>query len=289
VLLEPWLVLACLAGAVAVFDSDRLATSTRRLAWGGTALGFAGAVKVWAIVPVAVIAVLCLPGTRRLLAFIGGVAAGFLIPVVPFAVASPARFWNSVIVAQLVRTDVRIPFGYRVQQMAGLAVGHPAAAVLAVAGVLFVLLVFGSFAAAWRVTGRAPPPLDVFAAASTLLVIGIFLIPDDFYYHYAGFLAPFAGLTLACPRPGCWPPGPVTAGRAARPGPVRAAGDSVTGLVPGNSRTPVCCAQGRKCAYACVPAIHAGGGHTVGRLRGDRPGVAAHRDQPVRSACPAAR
>jgi len=130
-------------------------------------------------VPVAVIAVLCLPGTRRLLAFAGGVAAGFLIPVVPFALAAPARFWNSVIVAQLVRTDVRIPFGYRVQQMAGLAVGHPAAAVLAVAGAAAVLLVFGSFAAAWRVTGRRPPPLDVFAAASTLLVIGIFLIPED--------------------------------------------------------------------------------------------------------------
>src|SRR6478752_5717391 len=90
----------------------------------GSALRLVG----WAIVPVAVIAVLCLPGTRRLLAFAGGVAAGFLIPVVPYALAAPARFWNSVIVAQLVRTDVRIPFGYRVQQMAGLAVGHPATA-----------------------------------------------------------------------------------------------------------------------------------------------------------------
>jgi hypothetical protein len=177
VLLEPWLVLACLA-------------------WGGAALGFAGAVKVWAIVPVAVIAVLCLPGTRRFLVFAGGVAAGFLIPVLPFALAGGlTRFWNSVIVAQIARTDVRIPFGYRVQQMVGLAAGHPAAAVLAVAGVLALALVLGSFAAAWRVIGR-PPALDVFAAASTVLVIGIFLIPDDFYYHYAGFLAPFAGLTL---------------------------------------------------------------------------------------------
>jgi hypothetical protein len=231
VLLEPWLVLACLAGAVAVFDGDRLSASTRRLAWGGAALGFAGAVKVWAIVPVAVIAVLCLPGTRRLLAFIGGVAAGFLIPVVPFAAASPARFWNSVIVAQLVRSDVRIPFGYRVQQMAGLAVGHPAAAVLAVAGAVFVLLVFGSFAAAWRVTGRRPPPLDVFAAASTLLVIGIFLIPDDFYYHYAGFLAPFAGLTLglSAARLLAAAPGNTLAARLG-PGRFTRLGASVTGL-----------------------------------------------------------
>ena len=52
VLLEPWLVLFCLAGALAVFDGDRMA-STRRLVWGGVAFGFAGAIKVWAILPVA--------------------------------------------------------------------------------------------------------------------------------------------------------------------------------------------------------------------------------------------
>jgi Dolichyl-phosphate-mannose-protein mannosyltransferase len=43
VLLEPWLVLFCLAGAVAVFDGDRLTSRTRRLAWGGAAFGFSTA------------------------------------------------------------------------------------------------------------------------------------------------------------------------------------------------------------------------------------------------------
>ena len=46
VLVEPWLVLFCLIGAVAVFDGDRLTTSARRLAWGGAAFGFAGAIEV---------------------------------------------------------------------------------------------------------------------------------------------------------------------------------------------------------------------------------------------------
>ena len=91
VLLEPWLVLACLAGAVAVFDGDQLAASGRRLAWGGAAFGFAGAIKVWAIIPVAVILVLSLPGTRRAARFAGGVAAGFLIPVLPFAARRAPR------------------------------------------------------------------------------------------------------------------------------------------------------------------------------------------------------
>src|SRR5215831_8904752 len=54
VLLEPWLVLFCLLGALAVFDGDRLAGGRRRV-WGGLAFGFAGAVKVWAILPVLVV------------------------------------------------------------------------------------------------------------------------------------------------------------------------------------------------------------------------------------------
>ena len=60
VLVEPWLALACLAGAVAVLDGDRITASTRRLAWGGAAFGFAGAVESWAILPVAVLLALCL-------------------------------------------------------------------------------------------------------------------------------------------------------------------------------------------------------------------------------------
>src|SRR5262249_58087472 len=65
VLLEPWLVLLCLAGAVAVFDRERITTSTRRLAWGGGASGFGGAVKLWANVPVLGNAVLCRPRRAR--------------------------------------------------------------------------------------------------------------------------------------------------------------------------------------------------------------------------------
>ena len=77
VLVEPWLVLFCLAGAVAVLDRDRITASTRRLAWGGAAFGFAGAVECWAILPVLVLLGLCLsgprpPGVRRARVFAGG-------------------------------------------------------------------------------------------------------------------------------------------------------------------------------------------------------------------------
>ncbi len=94
VLVEPWLVLFCLAGAVAVLDRDRITASTRRLAWGGAAFGFAGAIESWAILPVLVLLGMCLSGprpagTRRARVFAGGVTAGFAVPVLPFAVLAP--------------------------------------------------------------------------------------------------------------------------------------------------------------------------------------------------------
>jgi hypothetical protein len=198
VLLEPWLVLACLAGAVAVFDGDQPAGG-RRLAWGGAALGFAGAIKVWAIIPVAVILVLSLPRPRQAARFLGGVAAGFLIPVLPFALAAPRGFYDGVIVAQLARSGARVPFWFRIQQMTGLIAGHPPDVILAVAAVAAVALVAGLFAGAWLMTRRPPPALDLFAVVSAALVVAAFLLPDDFYYHYPGFLAPFLAMSLALP------------------------------------------------------------------------------------------
>jgi hypothetical protein len=228
VLLEPWLVLGCLAGAVAVFDGDRLATG-RRLAWGGAALGFAGAIKVWAIIPVAVILVLSLPRPRQAARFLAGVAAGFIIPVLPFALASPRGLYNGVIVAQLTRTDIRVPLSFRIQQMTGLTAGHPPGAALAVAAVIAVVLIVGGFAAAWLPASGRPPALDWFALASVLLVVAAFLLPDDFYYHYPGFLAPFLALSLALSAARLL--GDTAAGWLRRPERLRRAAPWLAGLV----------------------------------------------------------
>jgi hypothetical protein len=203
VLLEPWVVLFCLAGLLAVFDGDRLA-STRRLVWGGVAFGFAGAIKVWAILPVLVILVLILAGRqpRRAAAYAAGVVAGFAVPVVPFAALAPATFYRSVVVAQLVRVDsVRIPLGYRLHQMTGLTdiTGLTSTLVLGLISLLIVALVVACCVAASRLTGERPPLLEQFALAACALTIVAFLWPADFYYHYAGFLAPFLALAIALP------------------------------------------------------------------------------------------
>jgi alpha-1,2-mannosyltransferase len=202
VLLEPWLVLFCLLGALAVFDGDRLA-GLRRLAWGGAAFGFAGAIKVWAILPVVVIVALIL-AARRLrgaLLYVAGVAAGFLVPVLPFAALAPHAFYHSVVVAQLVRIDtVRTALSYRLHQMTGLTDFTSLGPVpITLVTLAIIALVVVSCVVAWRRTGQRPPLVEQFAYGTTVLTIVAFLWPADFYYHYAGFLAPFLALAVALP------------------------------------------------------------------------------------------
>ncbi len=198
VLLEPWLTAFCLAGALAVFDGDRLASGWR-LAWGGAALGFAGAIKVWAIIPVAVILVFCLRRPRQAARFVAGVAVGFLIPVLPFAALAPRRFYDSVVVAQLARTGSRIPLGFRLQYLTGMTGWLPGTAVFLAVAIVVAVAVAGTIIAAWRVTRRGPTPLEWFAVWTAVLVTAAFMIPVDFYYHYAAFLAPFLAMAFALP------------------------------------------------------------------------------------------
>jgi alpha-1,2-mannosyltransferase len=202
VLVEPWLVLFCLAGAVAVFDGDRITASTRRLAWGGVLLGFAGAVEAWAIVPVLVIAALCLPQIKRAGILIGGVAAGFVIPVLPFAIAGPSQFYRSLITAQVgYRAHaVRVGVLLRLRNMIGFpyALGW-SKSLLLLAVLALVVFVVVTQAAAIVVTRQPQPPLDWFATISAVLIVGMFLWPPQFHYHFAEFLSPFVALTVALP------------------------------------------------------------------------------------------
>ena len=202
VLVEPWLVLFCLAGAVTVFDGDRITASTKRLVWGGVLFGFGGAVEAWAIVPVLVLAALCLPQVKRAAIFVGGVAAGFLIPVLPFAIAGPSQLYHSLITAQVgYRAHaVRVGVLLRLRNMIGLpyALGW-SKSLLLLAVLALVVFVVATQAAAILVTQQPPPTLDWFASVSAVLIVAMFLWPPQFHYHFAEFLAPFMALTIALP------------------------------------------------------------------------------------------
>jgi hypothetical protein len=214
VLVEPWLVLFCLIGALVVFDRDRLA-SNRRLAWGAVAFGFAGAVEAWAVVPVLVVFALCLPQWRRAALFAAGVAAGFLVPVLPFAAIAPKRFYQSLITAQVGprASGVRVPVWARLQEMTGLTNAklpghanifirqiflqdHP---VIIFTVVVLLVLSVGALLAATLLSRRLPVALEWFAVVTLALVVVMFLWPSQFHYHFVAFLAPFLGLAIALP------------------------------------------------------------------------------------------
>ena len=199
VLVEPWLVLFCLIGAVALFDGDHFTSSRRRIVWGGVAFGFAGAVEPWAIFPVIVVAVVCLRVPRRLLLYAAGVAAGFLVPVLPFAVLAPSKFYEATIVAQIGgrANATRIPVWPRLQALTGLAdLSAPSHIVVAAATLLIVGFVVGCYGLAFLMTSRVPPVLDLFALGATILVVLSFMWPTQFHYHFGAFLAPWLGMTI---------------------------------------------------------------------------------------------
>jgi hypothetical protein len=200
-LLEPWVVLFCLLGTVAVFDGDEVGSRSRRLALGGVCFGIATAIKLWALIPLAVVVLLCLPAPRRLALrpiLIGAVAAIALL-CLPFALAAPHAFWTDVVVAQVSRVDVtRVAVAFRLAGMTGANVFAPVSR----SGALLTAIVMAAIAVGSQVAvvareRRPPPALDAFALATTGLVLVAFLWPADYYPHYSWFFAPFLALSLA--------------------------------------------------------------------------------------------
>lgn len=202
VLVEPWLVLFCLVGALAVFEGDRLTTNWWRAAWGGAAFGFAGAVEVWAIIPVIVIAVLSLRSFQRLVAYLAGVAAGFLVPVVPFAALGLHQFYTGLVVAQVGgRSDATwVSIWVRLKDLTGLTdVATASHLMILAAAVLIAGFALGTLFLASLVTRRPPAALDVFAVVSAGLTIVAFMLPHQFHYHFGAFLAPFLAMAIGLP------------------------------------------------------------------------------------------
>ena len=200
IFVETWVTLFCLAGAVIVFDRDRLAGGTRLL-WGGVTFGFAGAIESWAIVPVLVVLVLGLRKRKTAAPFAGGVAAGFLVPVLPFAVLAPRQFYQSVIIGALVRYgEPRTSNWTRIQNMTGLThLRHPGHLVLLLAALALIGFVAGAATAASSMAHRPPPPLEWFGLATAALVAAAFMLPPEFFFHFPAFLAPFLALAIALP------------------------------------------------------------------------------------------
>src|SRR5262249_32218104 len=71
--------------------------------------------------------------------------------------------------------------------------------VVVIAAVIMVAGIAGALIGASVVTRQWPPVLEWFAVAVAGLVVVAFLVPDNFYYHYAAFLGPFLAMAFALP------------------------------------------------------------------------------------------
>jgi hypothetical protein len=77
-----------------------------RLLGGGLLFGFAAAVKIWALLPLAIAELLVLATARRLrpaATLAAGAAVGGGVPLLPFALLAPAALARGVLIGQLVR------------------------------------------------------------------------------------------------------------------------------------------------------------------------------------------
>ncbi len=199
-LLEPLLNLFCLVGAVLVFDGDGIRDDRRRLLLAGLAFGFAGTIKGWAVIPVVVLIVLCLPHVRaRIGPLVSGVVIGFAVPTLPFALLAPGSFYREVIANQLRRIgySMRVPTDIRFGDLTGSSALTPSRGLSLLVALILLATLVGLLVAVfvWP-RRRRPTALEWFALASMAVIGVLMLAPSEFYDHYAAFFAPFAALTV---------------------------------------------------------------------------------------------
>ncbi|HXZ99777.1 MAG TPA: glycosyltransferase 87 family protein [Candidatus Binatia bacterium] len=189
-MLEALMDLLCLLGLNVAMSGDRLA-GRWRIMLGGILFGFAGAVLIAAIVPVAVLAVICASRPRRrLMPFAAGVVLGFAAPVMPFFVAAPGAFVRDTITAQLsrapggVRTPVMVRLGYMTFE--GSAAETAIAAIVIASAVLL----------AFVVVRRRLTALEWFALAAAVAMSGAQFAIARYYDHFGAMLMPYLAILL---------------------------------------------------------------------------------------------
>jgi alpha-1,2-mannosyltransferase len=227
-MLEPWMNLLLLVGVCAAFRRGRLA-SPQRLFLAGLAIGFAGAVKYWAVLPALALLVACVVTPtpagpvrrRRASGYALGVVAGFAVPILPFAAAGPGLYLRSTLLDQASRAGSAVPASLRLAHITGLidvlngkgqinlhsgthslfASGGVAATATTSAGwapFIVASLVAAVLALGYLWRPRRSSPLEWFALASCLSAVAAVLAYSAFFYHYADFVAPWLAVSVGC-------------------------------------------------------------------------------------------
>ncbi len=192
-ILEPFLVLFCLLGVIAMFPAGRLA-SPRRLMWAGAFFGLATTMKIWGVLVVVVALLVCVPRWDRMVKPLAiGAAAGFAIPCLPFFAAAPYGFVHQIIGDQLSRTmpgAAPISVDGRLIQLSGLGglhVLHAGPGLALLLAVFFVAVV----AFALGQAGTSLTRFELFLVGVVIASSAVMFRSRDMYQHYAYFPATF--------------------------------------------------------------------------------------------------
>lgn len=195
-MLSPVLNLLVLVSLLVLFRNGERPTS-QAAAGAGLLLGLALTVKLWAVIPVLVVAVLVFTSLRLR----GALRyTGFgLIPVVliygPFFLASPAAMTASIVRAQLERSDpTAAPILRRLVFFAGTTVPLPLAVICIAIMALAVLITFAS-SISGKLQGRDLPP-KFWWSVLAIVIVGTLLASRAFFDHYVNFAAPFICLCV---------------------------------------------------------------------------------------------
>jgi Flp pilus assembly protein TadD len=198
VTLEPYLLLFCLLGANVLFRRGGVAEGRGALV-AGLLLGIAVSVKIWAILPVAVLLTVCAHAHRRsAVRVLAGVALGLTMTCGPFVALAPKAFIRDVLTVQILRgasASDALPVARRVLDLTGLtaftgASGHSTAAV-ATFGALAALALGALLLDRPRTT-----PAEWFTLGSWLTMSGAVLTSKQFYAYYAYFPAAFGAVSV---------------------------------------------------------------------------------------------
>jgi 4-amino-4-deoxy-L-arabinose transferase-like glycosyltransferase len=198
VMLEPFLVLFCLAAFWVAFEEGAPSTP-RRAWWAGVLLGLAGLIKIWAIfilIPLVIAYFLYQRATTTRL--LGGAITSFTIGAVPFMAIAPSAFVRDIVTSQVLRTNGTLasPSVLVRFRLCVYLLWRPLCSTFVEASALggVLLLVAASFLWFGRREIRA---LDVAALLSILCIGFSFATSSEFYSYYIYFLAPFVAITVA--------------------------------------------------------------------------------------------
>jgi hypothetical protein len=197
--LDPYLVLFCLLGTIAMFRDGELA-NPRRIMLAGALFGFAGAVKAWAFFPAIAALCTCVPLWRSAVRpFLSGVLLGFGAPSLPFFLVAPGAFVHDVVVAQLNRHSTGQGFASvseRLVVMLGLSTPSGVSTKTDLAEIL-ALVVVAFVIAVYFLLRRRYVRLEWFIlAASAMVVLAMLFLVKEFYEFYSYFVVAFGAMLL---------------------------------------------------------------------------------------------